>query len=72
MPNLDNMETKTTRPQNKWDLIIGLFLILFGFYRLYQHYMLNNEFETYRIVLTFGFIGFGFYNLYKYFTAPKS
>ncbi|PSG86358.1 hypothetical protein [Aurantibacter aestuarii] len=65
------METKPQRPQNKWDLIIGLFLIGFGSYRLYQHYMLGAEYETYRIVLTFGFIGFGFYNLYKFFTAPK-
>lgn len=65
------MEAKPQRPQNKWDLIIGLFLIGFGSYRLYQHYMLGVEYETYRIVLTFGFIGFGFYNLYKFFTAPK-
>ena len=39
------MEAKPQRPQNKWDLIIGLFLIGFGSYRLYQHYMLGAEYE---------------------------
>lgn len=65
------MEQETKRPQNKWDLIIGIFLIGFGSFRLYQHYILDKPYETFRIVLTFAFIGFGVFNLYKYFTAPK-
>jgi len=58
--------------QNKWDLIIGVFLILMGAYRLYNFYIKGLEYSTVRIVLTYGLVGFGCYNLYKYFKAGQA
>ena len=59
------------QPQRKMDLFIGLFLVVLGSYRLYNIYFNGTEFPTYKIVLTYGFVGFGFYNLYKYFILSQ-
>ena len=65
--------TQDAKPkQNKWDLIIGIFLILLGSYRLYNFYVNSAEYSTLRIVLTYAFVGLGCYNLYKYFKAGQA
>ena len=67
------MEEQQNKPaQNKWDLITGIGLILFGSYKLYNHYVNLTEMSTIRLALTFGFVGFGFYNLYKYVKAGQA
>lgn len=65
--------TQDAKPnQNKWDLIIGVFLILLGSYRLYNFYANGAEYSTLRIALTYAIVGFGCYNIYKYIKAGQA
>ncbi|MDA0176247.1 MULTISPECIES: hypothetical protein [Mesoflavibacter] len=47
------------------NLVLGIFFLLFGCYRVYKY--LNNEVNTVRLILGLGFIGYSIFILYKYF-----
>lgn len=52
-------------PRKKWDLLIGIALVLFGGYRLYEKLQTETEWD-FRSILTIIFIIYGGYLIYKY------
>lgn len=66
MEETDNRTTK-----RKYDLIVGVFGILFGTFRLYQHLQAEPIEWNYRILLAISFIGYGIFMLYRYFRNKK-
>ncbi|GGX25585.1 hypothetical protein [Aquimarina muelleri] len=65
------MEEENKSPRRKWDLIIGIALILFGGIRLYDRLQAEAEW-SFRSMITILFIGYGGYLIYRYFqNKPK-
>ncbi|KAA1243412.1 hypothetical protein [Aquimarina sp. RZ0] len=59
------MEEDEKTPRKTWDLMIGLALVLFGSFRLYN-YMREDQDFNFRILFTGIFIIYGFFLIYKY------
>lgn len=47
-----------------FSLILGIFFIIFGIYRVYKYFI--NEVSTFRAILGFGFIIYGIFILSRY------
>ena len=47
-----------------FSLILGIFFIFFGIYRVYKYFI--NEVSTFRAILGFGFIVYGIFILSRY------
>jgi len=65
------MEKKPKPKKRTLDLVLGLFFIASGGYKLYNAYFNNVQYETYRLVLTYVILILGIYNLYKYFVLSE-
>jgi len=64
------MENKDTTPRKNWDLMIGIALVIFGGFRLYQYYQSQTDWN-YRTIFTLLFIGYGGFLIFKYFRNTK-
>ena len=64
------MDDKNTNPRKNWDFMIGIALVLFGSFRLYQNYQSNQEWN-YKILFIASFIGYGAYLIFKHFKNIK-
>lgn len=60
----DNQPTS----RKKWDLMIGIALVIFGSFRLYNRFQSEVDWG-FRSILTIAFIGYGGFLIYKYFTS---
>ncbi len=66
------MKDKNESSRRKWDLMIGITLIVFGGLRLFNHFRTNADWEL-RSYLTILFIGYGIFLVYRYFqNKPES
>ncbi|GAA3520358.1 hypothetical protein GCM10022393_38240 [Aquimarina addita] len=63
------MEDNKPASRKKWDLMIGIALIIFGSFRLYNRFQLGEDWG-FRSILTIVFIGYGGFLIYRYFTSP--
>ncbi len=64
------MENENKTPRKKWDLMIGIALVLFGGLRLYNRLQTEEEWG-FRSMLTLLFIGYGGYLIYRYFQSAS-
>ncbi|ARN77614.1 hypothetical protein BST97_06185 [Nonlabens spongiae] len=44
-------------------LIFGIVFVGFGSYRLYNHFIVGEEMPTWRLILSFAFLGYGLFVL---------
>ncbi|WP_299441786.1 hypothetical protein [uncultured Aquimarina sp.] len=59
------MEEENKNPRKNWDFMIGIALVLFGSFRLYQRLQTESEWN-YRVVLTVGLILYGGFLIYRH------
>lgn len=52
-------------------VILGLFFVGMGSYRLYQKFILNENISNFQWIASIFLVGFGLYRLYQYFNASK-
>ncbi len=64
------MEEENKNPRRKWDFMIGIALVLFGSFRLYQRIQSESDWD-YRVILTILFIAYGAFLIYRHFQTPK-
>ncbi len=64
------MENNTNPNKKSWNLMIGIALVVFGSFRLYNRLLDENDLSILRIVLTIGFIIYGIYMIYMHFNPP--
>ncbi|MHA7060101.1 hypothetical protein ACWGOQ_0022930 [Aquimarina sp. M1] len=57
-------------PRKNWDFMIGIALVIFGSFRLYQRIQAGSEWD-YRILLTASFIAYGGFLIFKHFKNTK-
>ncbi|WP_103865188.1 MULTISPECIES: hypothetical protein [Aquimarina] len=60
------MENDNKPSRKKWDLMIGIALILLGSFRIYNRLQEQTEWD-FRSMLTLLFIGYGGFLIYRYF-----
>ncbi|WP_299249215.1 hypothetical protein [uncultured Aquimarina sp.] len=65
------MEEEDQLPRKKWDFMIGIALVLFGSFRLYQRTRTEAAWD-YRAVLTILFIAYGGFLIYRHFQNQDS
>ncbi|MFD2564873.1 hypothetical protein [Aquimarina rubra] len=64
------MEEENKMPRKNWDFMIGIALVLFGSFRLYQRTQAGSEWD-YRIILTVSFIAYGGFLIFRHFQNNK-
>ncbi|MDH7444049.1 hypothetical protein [Aquimarina sp. 2201CG14-23] len=65
------MEEENRSPRKNWDFMIGIALVLFGSFRLYQRLQAETEWD-YRAILTILFIGYGGFLIYRHFQSTDN
>jgi len=55
------------RKNKYWNAFVGLILVSFGSFRLYQHFSEIMVLNTLRLLLSFAFVAYGLFSLYQYF-----
>lgn len=58
------MSNISKNQDSTFSLILGIFFIIFGIYRVYKY--LINEVSTFRAILGIGFIVYGIFILFRY------
>jgi len=64
------MEEENKTPRKNWDFMIGIALVLFGSFRLYNR-LQTEAVWSFRALITISFIGYGGFLIYKHFKSPK-
>ncbi|SEM27140.1 hypothetical protein SAMN04487910_4606 [Aquimarina amphilecti] len=59
------MSQENNNPRKNWDFMIGIALVLFGSFRLYQRTRIDFEWD-YKIFLTISFIVYGGFLVYRH------
>jgi len=64
-------EDENRNPRKNWDFMIGIALVLFGSFRLYQRTLAESGWD-YRAILTILFIAYGGFLIYRHFQNQDS
>ncbi|MEW7290768.1 hypothetical protein [Aquimarina sp. 2304DJ70-9] len=64
------MDDKNKPSRRKWDLMIGIALVLFGGLRLYNRLQTEAEWD-FRSIFTILFIVYGAYLIYRHFQGSQ-
>lgn len=64
------MQEENESPRKNWDLMLGLALVLFGSFRLYQRLQSESEL-SFRILITAAFIAYGGFLIFRFVQNSK-
>ena len=63
------MSSTSKNQDSTFSLILGIFFIFFGIYRVYKYFI--NEVSTFRAILGLGFIVYGIFILSRYIKSKQ-